>query len=66
LGFRLAGEADAAAAAVEGQSAEVLSVADARSLKSGSMAAAAAGKPLADEHGICSADGTLCNQAPGK
>lgn len=64
-GFKLADDAAAdGTSPAAAEPAEVLSVAgDARSLKSGSMAA---GKPVADEHGSCSADGTLCSQALGK
>lgn len=64
-GFKLADDAAAdGTSPAAAEPAEVLSVAgDARSLKSGSMAA---GKPVADEHGSCSADGTLCSHALGK
>jgi hypothetical protein len=51
--FRLAAEYEAA----ETGSA---AAGDARSLKSGGMADA---KPVHDEHGLCSADGTLCSKA---
>jgi hypothetical protein len=60
--FSLTGDIGATEAPVAVlQPDEVISVAgEARSLKSGSMAS---GKPAADEHGSCSADGTLCSQA---
>jgi hypothetical protein len=65
-GFRLAGDyegADTEAPAAEA-AGEIDSVVagDARSLKIGSMADANL-KPVSGEHGLCSADGTLCGKA---
>jgi hypothetical protein len=57
-GFRLAGDYEASE--TEAAAETVLVAGDARSLKSGGMTDA---KPAREEHGLCSADGTLCSKA---